>query len=249
MKARHILIATLAVSSGLAAPQAHAQDDDYASLDEDGAKKKKKRKQRKSAVRDEVVREIVKGTYAKANVGGAGYLLDFASFVNWGTSLGLAVGQDFVDQASHSMAWELSLYQGIHNGTHYQTQGDLGCKGVGGAAPCVEGDLRTYTFLASLEYSIYPQRRVGIGGRLGGGVLYSPLLMEPTYYQDEVVSGTWGGYDPGYHNAAHPAVLVGPTFEYYTKLPHFSVGVDADVIYAIGWDLGTSITGALKYTF
>jgi hypothetical protein len=32
-------------------------------------------------------------------------------------------------------------------------------------------------------------------------------------------------------------------------MSHFSVGADVDAIYAIGFDLGVSITGALKYTF
>ena len=44
-------------------------------------------------------------------------------------------------------------------------------------------------------------------------------------------------------------MFAGPTFEYYTKLSHFSVGVDVDVVYGIGWDLGLNATGALKYTF
>ena len=44
-------------------------------------------------------------------------------------------------------------------------------------------------------------------------------------------------------------VLGGPTFEYYTKLSHFSVGLDADVFYAFTFDLGASVTGYLKYTF
>jgi hypothetical protein len=41
----------------------------------------------------------------------------------------------------------------------------------------------------------------------------------------------------------------GPTFEYYTKLSHFSAGIDVDVFYAIGFDLGLNATGNLKYTF
>ena len=57
------------------------------------------------------------------------------------------------------------------------------------------------------------------------------------------------GGDPGMQNSPKPVVFGGPTFEYYTKLSHFSVGVDVDVFYGIGWDLGLNGSGALKYTF
>ena len=73
--------------------------------------------------------------------------------------------------------------------------------------------------------------------------------MDEAYYQQEVVGGAWGGNDFGFHDTPHPMVIGGPTFEYYTKLAHFSVGVDADVFYAIGFDLGASVSGSLKYTF
>ena len=44
-------------------------------------------------------------------------------------------------------------------------------------------------------------------------------------------------------------VLGGPAFEYYSKLAHFSVGLDADIFYAIGFDLGANAIGYMKYTF
>jgi hypothetical protein len=44
-------------------------------------------------------------------------------------------------------------------------------------------------------------------------------------------------------------VLLGPTIEYYTKLSHFSVGMDLDVTYVLNFDLGISPLGYLKYTF
>ena len=51
------------------------------------------------------------------------------------------------------------------------------------------------------------------------------------------------------HDQPHPVVLGGPTLEYYTKLSHFSAGIDTDIFYAVGFDLGVSATGTLKYTF
>jgi len=195
------------------------------------------------------VREVVKGSYAKANVGAAAYLLDFAGFVSAGTAVSMGYGQDFIDQETFSMAWEANFTQGIHNGLHYSGQGDAGCQGAGGAAPCLQGDLRTYTFTAAVEASTYFKRRYGLGVRVGAGALVSPLLIEDEAYLNEVVGGEFRGYDPGYHGGVKPLVLFGPTFEYYSKLSHFSVGIDADIFYAIGFDLGVNATAFMKYTF
>ncbi len=123
------------------------------------------------------IREIEKGTYAQANVGAAMFLDKFAGAVSPGTSLGLSIGHDFVDQEKTSMAFEFAFFQGIHNGESYQAQ-------VAAGGPFVEGDLRTYTLVGLLEWSHYPSRRVGIGLRAGGGMMTSPLLM------DEVTTGT-----------------------------------------------------------
>ena len=193
------------------------------------------------------IREIEKGTYAQANIGSAFYLDKFAGAVSPGTSLGLSIGHDFVDQETTSMAFEFDFFQGIHNGTNYQNQ-----VGVG---PYVEGDLRTYTLVGLLEWSYYPTRRVGLGLRAGGGMMTSPLLMEEQAYRDQVL-GAWadGGDpnykgDPGYHGVWHIVGMGGPCIEYYTKLNHFSVGLDADFVYAIDFDIGMNVTAALKYTF
>ena len=245
------LFLTLLLFAFAAAPvvssTAHAQD--YEDLDDpDGKEKKTKEKKEKKERKQrdfsaEEVREITKGTYAKTNIGGWSYVGNFAGFVRAGTSLALAVGRDFVDNERNSLAGEIAFFQGIHNGTHWQTQAtDFGC----GVAPCVQGDLRTYTLLALIEYSTYPSRRMGLGLRVGGGVLMSPLLMDPEQYESFVAPYLG---DPSYHKTPHPAVAVGPTFEYYTKMSHFSVGVDVDVIYALGFDIGASMTGTLKYTF
>jgi hypothetical protein len=245
MKFTHLFLAA-ALFAPLALPsQADAQED-YDDLDDPGSAKKPKKKRE---MRRPEVREIVRGVYAKSNVGGAMYLLDFQGVVSPGTNVGLSVGQDFVDQERLSAAYEIGFNQGIHNGCYYEQQAaPEGCAGKG-PGPFIQGDLRTYTFQALLEASIYPNRRVGIGMRLGGGVLLSPLLMDEAYYQKEVVEDTWGGVDGGYHDAPHPLVMGGPTIEYYTKLSHFSVGLDVDAFYAIGFDLGANVTGYLKYTF
>ena len=253
MKPSHLLLATaLTVPAALVSPLAHAQDD-YGDLDdpEEGTTKKaKKQRKNRQQIADGPVKEITRGTYAKSSVGGALYLGNFSGFVNAGTSVGLSVGHEFYDQETVSMGVEAMFFQGIHNGCYYELQAAGECPSAPGmAGPLIQGDLRTYTLAVVYEASYYPIRRIGIGLRAGGGVLFSPLLMNEQYFNEEVVEDAWGGQNPGYHGAPHPVVMGGPTFEYYTKLSHFSVGLDADVFYAINFDLGASITGNLKYTF
>jgi hypothetical protein len=242
------ILALALITTPLLSSAAQAQDFE----DLDGGGGGDEGRSRGRDIEDREVKEIVRGFYAKANVGGALYLLDFAGYVNPGTAVGLALGQDFIDNSGSSMAWELGFYQGIHNGAHYEVQDIDGCIIAGGNAPCVQGDLRTYTLLASIEWSAYLNRRLGIGLRAGGGMLTSPLLMDQTAYEEDVVQGTWGlslESDPGYHGTIHPLVGGGPTFEYYSKLSHFSIGADVDFFYAVNFDLGSNISGYLKYTF
>lgn len=236
-----IALTGLASLLALSLPQsAEAQTYEEYEAEEQGEKPKQKR----------AVREIVKGTYAKTNVGASLYLGQYSTTIKPGTSVALAIGQDFMDTEDMSMAWEVSFFQGINNGKDYEEQAAEGCFQTG---TCIQGDLRTYTLVGVYEASIYPSRRLGIGLRAGGGMLFSPLLMNEKYYAEEVVgdttTGAWQGQRPAVHDQPHPVVLGGPTLEYYTKLSHFSAGIDADVFYAVGFDLGVSATGTLKYTF
>ena len=140
------------------------------------------------------------------------------------------------------MSWELSFQQGVHNGAPWETQ-------AGAIEPnrYIQGDTRTFSFLGSYEISAYPVRRIGLGFRVGAGLVLTPLLMVRDHYETEVL-GEWG-VRPPVHETPHPVVFGGPTFEYYTKLSHFSIGVDVDASYAIGFDLGLTTTGYMKYTF
>jgi hypothetical protein len=222
----------------IAPSEAAAQDFDEF---EDSPKKKKK-----DSLKDKrQVREIERGLYAKSNVGGAFYILDLKEWLKPGTILGLSVGQDFVDRESVSMAWEVGFFQGVHNGTYFDVQAQMGCIELG---TCVQGDTRTYSLFSAVEWSRYPSKRIGIGGRIGGGLMFSPLLMDEEFYIDEVVK-TWGGYSSSRHDGTYPMGLGGVGIEYYTKLSHFSVGLDVDAFYAVGFDLGSNASGYFKYTF
>lgn len=233
----------IALASILPVQTAFAQDyDDYDEESEESEEVQSKRTKK-----SQVVREVVKGLYAKANVGTSIYLGKFSGASKAGTTTTIGIGSEFLDQENFSMAWELGFNQGVHNGLSYEQQADGGCQFAGGVFPCHQGDLRTYTVLASVEASMYPSRRIGIGARLGAGALSSPLLIDELAYETEVIP-EFGG-DPGWHSGFKPLFVFGPTFEYYSKLSHFSVGIDADVFYGIGWDLGLNATGYFKYTF
>jgi hypothetical protein len=250
MKHLPLLIA-LAAPAALTAMPAHAQD--IEDLDSDGGGKKGKKGNADSLIAtDEIVREIERGWFLRANAGTAIYLLRYGTvpgggaLLRPGTLVGLTVGQDFVDEPGRSMAWEVQFSQGVHNGMPYQQQvdPDLGVP----PSDLIQGDTRTYSLTAAYEFSGYPTRRLGIGFRVGGGIMFAPLVMNEQAYREDVVS-EWGGAQPTVHNTPHFPVFAGPTLEYYTKLSHFSIGIDADIAYVIGFDLGINATGFMKYTF
>ncbi len=249
------LLTLLLLSSSLVASDAIAQDG-YEDLDDpsaSGKKKKKKskkvRKERTSTIESEIVREIERGYYAKSSVGAASYLISMPRYLRTGTALSLSFGQDFVDTEMSSMAWEVGIYQGVHNGMHYEQQATDLSQGVMTPSQLVQGDSRTMGLIANYEYSSYPLRRLGVGVRAGAGVLFVPLLMDGDAYNQKVVVDEWHRSVSPLHQGVKPIFFGGPTLEYYTKLSHFSVGIDVDVGYTIGIDLGFVVTGYLKYTF
>ncbi len=195
--------------------------------------------------KDEVIREVNRGFFLKADVGSTMWLnthgrtADGGSLLSGVVSSTIGVGQEFVDRERFSVAWGLDFYQGLFNGPRYE---DLALVG-----PFIQGDVHVVGGLATLEASTYVTRRLGLGIAAGGGVLAMPLLLDPTVYEEEV-KPTIGG-DAVLNSGPLPTVVGTPTLEYYTKLSHFSVGVDVPIMYVIGFDLGISPMGYLKYTF
>lgn len=206
--------------------------------------------------RERIIREVERGPYVKANVGtnvmfglhgqargpdGTGSSL-FSGVV--GTSLG--IGSDFIDRERFSAAFEVQLVQGLYNGPR---TGEIEFQTFS------QGDIHTIGGTVTVEASTYLSRRFGVGVRGGGGITYFPLLVDQTSYFDSLVRDIGSRTNRGAGEAElHAAgtlfsVVVGPTFEYYTKLAHFSVGADVDLIYTLGWDLGVYPSGYLKYTF
>lgn len=238
-----MLLSLLLPLSPLNVNMALAQDED--DFGEGGGEEGGGSKRRGSSLNEGTVREIQRGFFTKANVGGLGYVGLFGTVTEPGMMVNLGIGQDFVDQEKLSMSWEISVSQGINSGADYFTQSDLGCQ-IG--APCTQGDIRSYNIGAAYEASFYPTRRFGVGLKVNGGVLLSPLLVDETAWVEEVLPA-YGGVDFGYHGAPHPIFGGGPTFEYYTKLAHFSVGADTGFFYGLNWGMGWEASGYMKYTF
>ena len=204
---------------------------------------------------DRDIREIERGYYARSSIGGAMYLLSVSQVLYPGMTTGFTFGKDFVDREKSSMAWEVSFNTATHNGlqaydpdTSVVTQGTLYQDGLLPLNSLTQGDSRTFTLLGSYEFSGYIGRRIGLGVRADGGVMFMPLLIPAEYYDTVILPG-WGLAESPNHRKVYPIVGLGPTFEYYTKLSHFSVGADAIISYAIGLDLGATFGGYLKYTF
>jgi hypothetical protein len=218
---------------------------DVEDLDGGGSTRERpERTTRRSQLGGEVIREIERGYYLKSNVGSAFYLINYGGTLSAGTAVGFAGGSDFVDNERSSAAWEVGLATGVHNGMRFDNQARLGVP----PNSLIQGDTRTFTLSAGVEYSAYPSRRFGIGVRGGAGLMLSPLLMDAAYYQTDVEQDTWGT-SINVHRQPHPLFFAGPTIEYYTKLSHLSLGADVDASYALGFDLGITATGYLKYTF
>ena len=190
------------------------------------------------------VREVERGWYAKSNIGGAFYFGGAGSNIKPGTILSMVGGQDVIDRENVSVSWEVGLVSGIHNGKYHEEQVALGCSAI---QTCIQGDSRTYLFSGIAEYSYYPDPRFGIGVRGGGGLMSIPLQMDPLYYEEKIVPSF--GYPSTVHQGVKPVGIGGLTFEYYTKLSHFSIGFDADFLFVVGVGPGGMTSGFFKYTF
>jgi hypothetical protein len=222
---------------------AYAQDGGVVDLDGSETTTKKKRGGAKGA-EGNIIREIERGYFIKSSIGNTSYLLAYggSGLIRSGTSLSLSVGGDFVDLERMSMAWEIIINQGLHNGRKFEE--------LAGGNLFIQGDIHTVSAIGSFEASFYPSRRFGIGIRAGGGVMLIPLLMHQDAFNTLVIPVAWQqSTDPTVHGQPLGVVQGGPTIEYYTKLSHFSLGADVDVVYIIGFDLGINATGYLKYTF
>lgn len=223
--------------------------------DLDGDKDQKEKASRAQRAESSLVREVERGTYVKANIGSHNYLGTFSDpcgsrgkCLTPVIAVGLAVGSDFIDRENQSFAWEFQFMQGLNNGPKYE-EGENDLYGLENSGQMIQGDIHTLSGIFTLEASLYPSPRLGVGLRAGGGMMYVPLLWDETTYQEDAVGESWSGNESPIHAGALPMAVGGPSIEYYTKLSHFSVGADVDIYYVIGFDLAASPSGYIKYTF
>ena len=194
---------------------------------------------------DQEVREVERGMYLKGGAGTNQYIGGASGLVRPVMALNLAAGQDFIDQEKFSMAWEVTFGQALHNGPKLNT-GDMDLA-WSRSSTAVQGDIHTFSGVATVEASTYLGPRLGLGLRAGGGLMVVPVLMNFESYANDLEA--YYGFVSPVHAGPLPIAVAGPTLEYYTKLSHFSVGTDVDVLIPIGFDLGLSINGYMKYTF
>lgn len=221
-----------------------AQDEDGSPPSEDSAAASRRRAR---AGGDEVIREIVRGYYLQSSIGSTVYAPYQGVQLGGQMALGIVLGSDFLDQERFSAAWEIEVAQALNNGPGSAIE-------VKAAGPVVQGDVHTIAATGAIEASLYLSRRLGLGGRFGGGVLYAPILVNrgrnggPNVYDD--FRAAWGGQNATFHNGTLPMILVGATLEYYTKLSHFSIGGNADLnVLMPAGVVSFRPVGYLKYTF
>lgn len=195
----------------------------------------------------EIVREVERGIYLKSNIGSTVFFnthgqtrFDGSGLFSGVVALGIGVGSDIIDRERFSAAIEGQFNQALLNGPRTEELGQF--------SDLAQGDIHMMGGTVAFEASTYVTRRFGIGGRAGGGVTIVPLLVDELEY-NETILPLVGGAPQALHQGAKPTVIVGPTIEYYTKLSHFSVGADVDLLVILGLDVGAYPSGYLKYTF
>lgn len=216
--------------------EARAEEEERAERKRAQAQKKQRR----------APREVVKGFYGKANIGAIIWLPPISTVTSTvGTQIHVSLGYDIIDRKSFTMSLQGTFFQLVTNGDG----------SYGGLGSSIQGDFRVMGGTAALRFG--PNfggkevKRVNLAIQIGGGVGGSPLLIpvEGPNYQTGVA--TYGGI---LQDGAIGIITPGIGIEYYTKLSHFSIGLDitGDILLGSSGPAvapGIGITGAIKYTF
>jgi hypothetical protein len=197
---------------------------------------------------EEGPREIVHGLYAKAHVG---YQLWVGTpYVSYGPQFMFGAGYDFLDQLSYTVSAEANLLMGTINGISGSQAG------VPGDSP-VQGDFQSIGGIVAVRgaYNLGGTeiKRLSLYARAGGGVWYSPEARGAED-DDNPINGITLQTP---HGAPKPTIAGALGAEYFTRLAHFSLGIEAQMLGIIA---RTNVTGGnfspaldinllLKYTF
>lgn len=196
------------------------------------------------------VREIVKGAYLKVNLGPLFWLPPISSFTSTtGTEMDISFGYDVVDTLGFTLSIEGSFVQVITNGDGVSTE-----IGRDIQSP-IQGDFRIFGGTASIRAAANiggkRVKRFSISGHGGGGVGYSPTNIPR---DSEVYARMFSrmAYGEVLQDKLLGLVQGGLGFEYYTRLSHFSVGLDVDFNVILGGPIvamGVATNAFAKYTF
>ena len=210
----------------------------------------RRQREAKKAKKKRPVREIVKGAYLKVNLGPLFWLPPISSFTSTtGTEMDISFGYDVVDTLGFTLAVEGSFVQVITNGDGVSTE-----IGRDIQSP-IQGDFRIFGGTGSVRATANiggkRVKRFSISGHGGGGVGYSPTnIPKNTEAYSRMLSRM--AYGEIMQDKLLGLVQGGLGFEYYTRLSHFSVGVDVDFNVILGGPIvamGVATNAFAKYTF
>jgi len=221
-------------------------DDDDREPDIDRERSARARSQTKT--RKRVVREVVKGAYAKMNIGPLIWFPPISSVTSTsGTQLDFSFGYDVLDRLNFTLTIEASFFQLITNGDGVSI--DLGI-----ASP-IQGDFRVFGGIAGIRagpnFGGKRVKRFALAVHAAGGVGYSPALVD-LESQNVLTRIAAGGFPYIMQGRPLGIVQAGLGLEYFTRLAHFSLGLDLDYDLILGgpWPaMGLGIDVFLKYTF
>ncbi len=221
-------------------------DEDDEPRSRQGTTRKKKRK----------TREVVKGAYLKMNVGPVFWLPPISSSTpTSGTELDFSFGYDVVDKLPFTLTIEASFTTLITNGTGINDEAAFQALLAAGIVPTIQGDFRVFGGTVNLRlgpnFGGRKTKRAHFCIQVGGGGAYSPALID---LQDPVIINRANANGLGYVMQGRFLGIITPGLgiEYYTKLSHFSLGLDIDADIILGGPSAAIGIGAnffAKYTF
>lgn len=209
-------------------------------------RKKRKRK----------TREVVKGAYLKMNVGPVFWLPPISNVTTTsGTELDFSFGYDIIDKLPFTLTVEASFVTLVTNGTGINDEAAFQALLAAGIAPTIQGDFRVFGGTVNLRlgpnFGGRKTKRAHFAIQVGGGGGYSPALID---LQDPVVINRAAANGLGYVMQGRFLGIITPGLglEYYTKLSHFSIGLDVDADIILGGPsvaIGIGTNFFAKYTF
>jgi len=255
-------------------PEEDEEEGDVTSEDEERRERERERERRSDIDRDDEpeeprarqgatrkkrkrkTREVVKGAYLKMNVGPVFWLPPISNVTSTsGTELDFSFGYDIVDKLPFTLTVEASFVTLVTNGTGINDEAAFQALLAAGIAPTIQGDFRVFGGTVNLRlgpnFGGRKTKRAHFCIQVGGGGGYSPPLID---LQDPVVQNRAAANGLGYVMQGRFLGIITPGLgiEYYTKLSHFSIGLDVDADIILGGPSAAIGIGAnffAKYTF